>query len=274
MAGSATGAWATGDPPPSHRAASLSPVPDHDDEVPLPGGGMDGAVRSGGTVRRVAGPWTPTIQRLLGHLRDQGVEGVPRPLGTDESGRDVTEYVPGDVPAYPLPAFVWADSVLLETAALLRRVHDASLTFDRVGAVWRLPAREPAEVICHVDAAPYNMVFRAGGLVALIDWDTAAPGPRTWDLAYLAYRLVPLGPAGADPGPVPDDERRRRLDLLCRAYGDMRARDVLVTLVERLRELARFTEERAGDDAELHRHAALYRQDAGWVEASTESLLG
>ncbi|NYH91215.1 aminoglycoside phosphotransferase (APT) family kinase protein [Actinopolymorpha rutila] len=28
--------------------------------------------------------------------------------------------------------------------------------------------------------------------MALVDWDTAAPGPRMWDLAYLAYTLVPL----------------------------------------------------------------------------------
>jgi len=179
-------------------------------ETRLPGGGMGGAVRAGGTVRRAAGPWTPTVQHLLAHLRAAGVAGVPAPLGVDDRGRDVTEHVPGDVPRYPLPAWVWRDEVLADAAALLRRVHDASASFDRSGAVWRLPPREPAEVVCHSDTSPDNMVFRDGRLVALIDWDTAAPGPRTWDLAYLAYRLVPLGPAGADPGPLPVPERRRR----------------------------------------------------------------
>ncbi|GIG34922.1 phosphotransferase [Cellulomonas pakistanensis] len=241
-------------------------------EVPLPGGGMGGAVLSAGTVRRAPGPWTPTIQRLLRHLRAHGVGEVPRPLGTDERGRDVTEYLDGEVPAYPMPAWVWDDRVLLDAAALLRRVHDATASFDRAGAVWRLPVREPAEVICHDDAAPYNMVFRDGRPVGLIDWDTAAPGPRVWDLAYLAYRLVPLGPAGADPGPVDDPERRRRLALLCGAYGGVDASTVLATAVVRLRELARFTAARAGGDAELLRHVDLYLADAAWLEDRADLL--
>lgn len=241
-------------------------------ETPLPGGGMDGAVLSAGTVRRTAGPWTPTVQRLLAHLHAHGVDGVPRPLGVDERGRDVTGYVTGEVPAYPMPAWVWDDGVLLDAAALLRRVHDATATFDRTDAVWRLPAREPAEVVCHQDAAPYNMVFRGVRLVGLIDWDTAAPGPRVWDLAYLAYRLVPLGPAGADPGPVAVEERRRRLGLLCRAYGGVDAAEVLATVVVRLRELARFTAERAGGDVDLLGHVDLYLRDAAWVGEHAPAL--
>lgn len=243
-------------------------------EAPLPGGGMGGAVRSGDTVRRAAGPWTPTVQRLLAHLRAAGVPGVPAPLGVDDRGRDVTGLVPGDVPAYPLPGWVWRDHVLADAAALLRRVHDASTSFDRAGAVWRLPAREPAEVICHSDTSPDNMVFRDGRLVALIDWDTAAPGPRAWDLAYLAYRLVPLGPAGADPGPVPLAERRRRLDLLCRAYGGVAPRAVLDVVPVRLRALARFTRDRADGDARLLGHVALYLDDAAWVESRAAALGG
>jgi len=35
-------------------------------------------------------------------------------------------------------------------------------------------------------------VFRKGMPVALIDFDTAHPGPRIWDVAYAAYRFVPL----------------------------------------------------------------------------------
>ena len=234
---------------------------------------MDGAVRSGETVRRAPGPWTPTIQRLLRHLHAQGVRTTPRPLGTDEQGRDVTEYVPGEVPTYPMPSWVFSDEVLAESVALLRSVHDASVSFDRAESVWRLEPREPAEVVCHNDAAPYNMVFRDRRLVALIDWDTAAPGPRSWDLAYLAYRLVPLGPAAADSGPVPDRERRRRLELLCRAYGDIGPADLLGTVVERLTELARFTRARADGDAELLRHVDLYLRDADWVVERAPGLV-
>lgn len=250
------------------------PAPDVAVEQPLPGGGMGGAVRSGDTVRRPAGPWTPTVQRLLAHLRAHGVTGVPAPLGVDECGRDVTSFVPGEVPAYPMPPWVWDDTVLTDAGALLRRLHDASASFDRSGAVWRLPAREPAEVVCHSDAAPYNMVFRDGVLVGLVDWDTAALGPRAWDLAYLAYRLVPLGPAAADPGPVTDAERRRRLDLLCRSYGTPASPALVGLVAERLRVLADFTQDRADGDPELLGHARAYRQDADWVEAHADALLG
>lgn len=241
-------------------------------ETRLPGGGMGGAVRAGDTVRRAGGPWTPTVQRLLAHLRAAGVPGVPEPLGVDDRGRDVTGLVPGEVPAYPLPAWVWHDDVLADAAALLRRVHDASASFDRTGATWRLPEHDPAEVVCHSDTSPDNMVFRDGRPVALIDWDTAAPGPRTWDLAYLAYRLVPLGPAGADAVPVPLAERRRRLELLCREYGGVRPRDVVPVVPVRLRELARFTRSRADGDERLLGHVGLYLDDAAWVEARAAQL--
>lgn len=59
-----------------------------DAEQVLGGGNMGGAVRAGDTVRRPAGPWSPTVQRLLAHLRRRGLDWVPRPLGVDEQGRD------------------------------------------------------------------------------------------------------------------------------------------------------------------------------------------
>jgi len=42
---------------------------------------MGGAVRVGETVRRPAGAWTPTVQRLLCHLREQGLDWVPELQG-------------------------------------------------------------------------------------------------------------------------------------------------------------------------------------------------
>lgn len=69
------------------------------DEVKLPGGNVGGAVHVGDTVRRPAGRWTPTIQRLLGTLADAGIPEVPRPLGLDDHGREVVSYIPGDTVA-------------------------------------------------------------------------------------------------------------------------------------------------------------------------------
>jgi len=46
----------------------------------LAGGNMTAVVRVGNTVRRAAGPWTPTIHAFLRHLRANGFGLVPEPL--------------------------------------------------------------------------------------------------------------------------------------------------------------------------------------------------
>jgi hypothetical protein len=233
---------------------------------PLAGGSMNAPVRFGDRVHRVAGPWTPTVHALLRHVHARGVRSLPEPLGMDDEGREVLTFLPGVVPAYPMPAFVWTDENLEAAGALLRAVHDASLGFDLAGRTWQLPAHEPVEVVCLNDVAPYNMVFVDGRLTGLIDVDTASPGPRVWDLAYLAYRLVPIAPPGNPDLPAPPEpELRRRLALLCAAYGDVEPAAVLAIVPERLLDLAAFSEARAGERPELASHARLYRGDAAWA---------
>ena len=243
-------------------------------DIVLTGGNMNAVVRRGDAVHRSTGPWTPTIHRLLEHLADRGIGCLPRPLGFDEQGREILTYLPGTVPSYPLPAWVWTDQILRETGSLLARIHQASAAFDQTDAVWQLAPHEPAEVVCLNDVAPYNMVFDDDRqLVGLIDLDTASPGPRVWDLAYLAYRLVPLSCA-EDTGiePISLEERLRRLDLLADAYaaaGDrvsISPTDILRTAVARLDELAVFTADRAAAGAtHVASHVAIYRADAAWI---------
>lgn len=253
------------------------------------GGGLTGAVRVGDTVRRGAGPWTPTVHRLLRHLRAAGVDGVPEPFGTDAKGREVLTFLPGTVPQYPLPPEIWTDTVLTDTARLLRRVHDATAGMDLTGAVWQLPVHEPVEVVCHNDAAPYNTLLRDGRVVGLIDWDTASPGPRVWDLAYVAYRLVTLTDPRNHDAPVTGlDERARRLRLLVAAYretDDARAGRVPDdvgpdvgalpdVVVRRLHDLADHTAARVPGAPHLADHVELYRRDARWVQEHATALVG
>src|SRR5262249_23846827 len=58
---------------------------------------------------------------------------------------------------------------------------------------WLRMVGAPADgpVICHNDLSTDNTIRTADGLV-LIDWDLAAPGTRLWDVAWAAYRWVPL----------------------------------------------------------------------------------
>ncbi len=246
------------------------------DEV-LAGGNMNRVVRRGSHVHRDAGPWTPTIHRLLDHLHSSGVTWLPRPAGLDEHGREILTYLPGTVPGYPLPDWVWADEVLPTAAQWTARVHQASVDFDLTNATWQLPAHHPAEVVCLNDIAPYNMVFNADHqLCGWIDVDVASPGPRLWDLAYLAYRLAPLTGADDTGAGTPNPDRSRdRLAVLCHAYTAASAvtvtpSEVLDTAITRLADLADFTAARAAAGAhQVAEHVATYRADIDWIKQHT-----
>lgn len=238
-------------------------------EEPLAGGNMGAVTRLGDEVRRPAGSWTPTVHRLLERYAAAGIEGVPRPLGMTADGRERLSFVPGVVPGYPLPEWVWAESVLADAARLLRRLHDASVPLAGVRDGWRSPVREPAEVVCHNDVAPYNLAFTDGRVSGLIDFDYCSPGPRLWDLAYLGYRLAPLTGA-LETEPFTPAERTARLRLLLDAYGSPAAVADLVALAAvRLADLARFSDRAAVElgNPELARHAAGYRADAARLAA-------
>lgn len=226
----------------------------------MPGGFTAPVVRVGDTVRRTAGPWTPNVHALMRGLRAAGVTVVPEPRGLDDEGREVVEYVAGDCPIYPVPEWAWTDDALAQVARALRSMHDASaalslsLSLPRTG--WRRPAREPAEVVCHGDVAPYNSVWRDGRLVAFIDWDYAMPAPRGWDLGYAAYRFASLtDPSNADGRASDRAEQRRRLELFCAAYGGADPDDVLRWALVRVEDLV------ANDGP----HRAVYEVDAAWL---------
>jgi len=224
---------------------------------------MGPVVRTGDRVVREAGEWTPAVHRLLRHLRSSGVPGIPEPHGLTSGEREVLDYLDGVVPAYPMPAWAWNSAALVSAAQLLRRIHDATEGVDLDGP-WRSPAHEPAEVICHNDFAPYNLVFDAGAVVGVIDWDYASPGPRVWDLAYLAYRIVPMT-THRWGDTVPDADRRERLDRLLGEYGtDIAPHELTAVLRERLFELATFSDTAARrlSKPELSEHARGYRHDA------------
>jgi hypothetical protein len=210
----------------------------------------------GGTVVRPARPWTPSVHALLAHLRAHGLhDEVPEPLGDDR-----VAFLPGEVPAYPMPGWVWDVRRLDDAARLLRRIHDATAGFDLGGRVWQLPAHPPIEVVCHNDFAPYNLVYEQQRLTGVIDFDAASPGSRAWDVAYLAYRLVPLAdPANRDLPPATD--AAARLERLVAAYGaPLTPAAVLRQLPARLDELAAT----APDPA----HRAIYAKDAAHARAA------
>jgi hypothetical protein len=194
-------------------------------EERLPGGNTGGAVRVGDTVRRTAGPWTPSVHALLRHLEAAGFAGAPRALGFDERGREVLSYLPGDVigTTRPWPAWVHSDDALRQVAGWVRDFHAAAADFvPPADAVWRIGGTwRPGLVIGHNDAAPYNATWSGGRLGGFFDWDFAAPVTPGWDLAFTAFGWVPLHARHvvAAEGFTAFGDRPRRLRLFLDAYG-------------------------------------------------------
>jgi hypothetical protein len=247
------------------------------EEIPLTGGNVSaGVVRVGDTVRRPAGPWTPAVHALLEHLHSVGFRGAPRPLGLDERGREVLEFIPGDVPWPGRIDLLEPDAAVVAVGRLVRGFHDAVAGFaPPPEAVWRvlIPA-DGAEIIAHHDLAPWNLV--AGPRWAFIDWDTAAPGTRLWDLAYTANDFALL------TGGVAPIEAARRMRLLADAYGLAEAprRELVGLLGPRARAMHDFLAGRAAVGEEpwtrlWHEgHGTHWRQRADHLERHHDIWLG
>lgn len=191
--------------------------------------------RVGSTVRRDAGAWTPGVHALLHHLRRNGFDGVPRPLGFADDGREILDYIEGVDGRLVAPT----EASLRSAMRLIRDFHDASVGFDAPrGTVWNAKSftadrtGERAEIVGHNDLAPYNTIYRDGAAVAIVDWDFAAPSSRLWDFANAAWSFTPLYPSelAVRLGYNPDDTIAR-LRIVCDTYGiDDRAR--LLEVVE------------------------------------------
>lgn len=191
------------------------------EEVALSGGNITPVVRIGATVRRTMGPWSTTVHHLLTCLHHANFTHAPRFLGIDHHGREVLSFLPGDVGFFP---YIYTDMALQSTAKLLRQFHDVTRTYiPPPTAQWQVrdPDWSQHEVICHNDFAPYNIVFKNHCAAAIIDFDTAGPGRRLWDVAYAVYWFVPLYAQDVPlaRGLADLAQSATRLHRFCAAYG-------------------------------------------------------
>lgn len=193
-------------------------------EQRLRGGFDQGATLVDGTVRRTGGPWTSSVHLLLAHLENAGFTAAPRPLGTDEQGREVLTHLPGETVGdrRPWPDWTHSEQALVDVGGWLRDYHAAVADFEPpADAVWREGgAWRPGLVIAHNDAAPYNAIWD-GGLVGFVDWDMAGPTSPAEDLAWMAFSWVPLHARElvAAEGFHAFETRRSRLERFLGAYG-------------------------------------------------------
>ncbi len=181
-------------------------------------------VRIGDTVHRPVERWTPAVHGLLRHLEAVGFEGSPRVLGIDGDGREILSFIPGQSGARSW-AQVVPDDGLRAYARLLRRYHDAVRGYaPPADSSWSpvTGAPGPEELVCHGDCGPWNVVWREGNPVALVDFDHARPASPLDDVAYALEYTAPFR---SDAECVrwlryaaPPD-RRKRMEMLAEAYG-------------------------------------------------------
>jgi aminoglycoside phosphotransferase (APT) family kinase protein len=175
------------------------------DEIPLGGGwSVDGVVRVGDTVRKPPEFATQLMRDVLVQLERVGFEEASRWLGLDEQGRDVLSFIEGDT-FNDCRAIVWSDEQLAASARLLARYHDAVAGSLLAGT---------AEVICHGDYGPWNLIWRDGLPVCVIDFDAVHPGERIEDVGYALWKHLNLGLVD-----LPAGEQARRARVFVDAYG-------------------------------------------------------
>ncbi len=237
----------------------------------LSGGNMNCVRRDGDTVLRQTGPWSPFVHQLLRHLTAHNFTAAPVLLETTDTTERLT-FLDGEAGNDPLKPYMQSAEILVEAAQLLRRSHDITATLEvDENATFQLPVN-PAhawEVICHNDFAPYNCVFQDQHLTGIIDFDTAGPGTRLWDIAYAVYRFAPLAHDDHSRGlgwqPIPD--RGQRLQLFCDTYGldNQTARAALIdTVIERLEYMINFMRHNALNVE----HIPLYQRDQDYIRAN------
>lgn len=228
------------------------------------------------------------VHALLQHFEKAGFTLAPRFLGTTAGGeREILSFIDGNTGYPPLSEQQRSDEALVNVASAIRQMHDATAGFVPVDAdTWShheiaVPIR--LDCIGHHDLAPWNVVFDGTRVAGIIDWDTAQPSNRAWDLAYAAHQFVPMHPPAwmAPFGWDHEPDRAARLRLLADTYGfGVEPADLIDIVVVRLASMATHIEQqvRADNPAfEVHRredHAGGYRAAARFILEERERFLG
>jgi hypothetical protein len=268
------------------------------EEEQLSGGNTTVVVRVGDTVRRPVGPWTAAVHDLLNHLTAVGFSGSPRVLGIDNTDREILEFVPGEVGSLsatqPLPAWFRTSESCWSIGRWIRDFQTAQAGFMVDPAKpWRRAegaSLGPDQVIVHHDVSPYNTVRRQDDSLVVVDWDFARPGDPIEDLAWAAWRWVPLM-AGrwwhTEYGIGADEDVRQRqqsnLAALIDGYGpSKRQRGALAeAIAKQMHRHASDLEDMARTDPAFARlvdldYARAAHRDAEWwvVSSLNRAVLG
>lgn len=242
------------------------------------GGNLNTPIKKDNYIVKNSTEASETIHELLIHIRKQGIDWVPESHGIDNNGKHVFTYIEGVVP-HDMPDWIWKENIIKDIAIKLRQWHDATVTFKKISPRWLFETDEIHEVICHNDFAPYNCVFKNYKFCGIIDFDLCSPGSRIWDIAYTAYRFIPLMPDEKNKeyfeySPFKRNKILERLEYFLEEYScndkhffyDINT--VIRKTQKRLIRLAQWSKEYAlkTNNEEIEKNAIMYLLHGKWIE--------
>lgn len=237
--------------------------------------GLTAFERDGSVLWRPPQPWNEAVHALLRHLQGVGFVGAPLSFGVEADGRHKLSWVAGE----PGKSGGEPTARLASSARLIHSFHQAVRGFSApTGLQGLVGAPSVGPIVCHNDLAPGNIIFRGDTAVALIDWDLAGPGDERWDLAYAAWRSVPLyDDSFFIERDVQPPDRDHRLRVFVDAYGLTDRDDFTALICQRIDSLYQTAKLWGGEQGKAgwsdvwhHTHGQQWLGSLAYAEANAD----
>jgi hypothetical protein len=204
-------------------------------------------IRAGDNVRRSTEFWSPAVHHLLGYLKSVNFAYSPEFVGIDDEGREVLSFFSGESGADSWK-HITGDEGLRSYAKLLRAYHDAVSGYEPPPELeWATGQKglKTGQIICHGDFGPWNIVWKDGKPVGIVDWDLAHPNTPQYDVLYALEYAAPFRSDeiamkwhGFDTPP----NRKRRIDVFLEAYGSPPIVGLTAKITQMQREVGKLVE--------------------------------
>lgn len=202
-------------------------------------------VKIGNKVHRPTEFWQPAVHDLLYYLQSVNFPYSPRVFGIDDKGREVLSYFDGESGKEGWKQ-ITSDEGLRKYAKFLRAYHDAVSNYKPSDELeWANGAKglKAGQIICHGDFGPWNIAWKDGEPVGILDWDLAHPNSQEYDILYALEYSAPFRDDKAAIKShhfeaVPD--RKRRIKIFLEAYGAPTIENVTAKVAAMQREVGKF----------------------------------